>query len=97
MPRVLNMKNSIYMVVKVGMILYLALLFGIVEPNHHHLDNDEHADCVICMLAHQPAQTTVIFTVQIIGLLLFIYLVAPAVPLSRQAYTSFKSRAPPLF
>ena len=43
------------------LILSWALLFLVIEPTHHHEDNECHHDCGICLVAGQPIEIVVHF------------------------------------
>jgi hypothetical protein len=82
--------------IRIGMTIYLAILFMIVLPNHHHKDNAEHSDCKVCALAHQPnlvAIDTISLFIAIV--FLFVKIVPAIIPFINQTGKSFQSRAPP--
>ncbi len=71
-------------------------MFVIVIPNHHHIDNADHSDCVVCLIMQLPTQAAVTFSLIIAICLLFIELVShdSIIPFN-QAHESFRPRAPP--
>lgn len=46
--------------------VYLALLFTIVIPFHHHHDNVSHDDCPICVVAQQPCISNTVYCPQVL-------------------------------
>jgi hypothetical protein len=92
-----GMNNRLKKIIASGMALYLAVLFAIIVPNHHHEDHAEHTDCIICFIAHQPTQVSVTFALALVAILLIAKLVLPAAILVFQIPVSLQSRAPPLY
>jgi hypothetical protein len=90
------MNRKLKQIVTVCLALYLAMLFMIVVPNHHHEDQAVHDDCIICVLAHQPLLTAVEFSLALLTMMVFINecLFRNSVPFI--CFSAFLSRAPPL-
>ena len=78
------------------MAIYIAVLFLVIVPFHHHEDEQEHDDCAICLIAHMPAEVGITFVLSIIVILQIAKLVRPSAILLCHAPDSFQSRAPPL-
>lgn len=91
-----GMKKRLRKIFILGIALHLAVLFSIVVPNHHHEDHAEHADCIVCIMAHQPAFQTATFPLIVIANLVSIGLVLPGTKPRSQVLLSFQTRAPPL-
>ena len=77
------------------MAIYLAILFLVIVPIHHHDDHQEHNDCVVCVLAHQPVQPSVAFALPIVTVFRVIKLDLPSTILICQTPSTLQSRAPP--
>jgi hypothetical protein len=91
------MNNRAEKIIRLSMALYLAILFMIIVPNHHHEDNTEHSDCVVCIIGYMPTLAVISFSLVIIAILLKIKVTFSAPILVLQTFHSFHSRAPPLF
>jgi hypothetical protein len=75
--------------------LYLAILFGVVIPTHHHKDGVEHSDCAVCVISHQPVVTQIIVSVFLAVVILFIKLICFPEIIPARIPRAFCSRAPP--
>ena len=76
-------------------VLFLGVYFDLLVPAHHHDDEQEHADCAICMVLVQPAEIAVTFC-----FLLFLSIILETVKsfprfTSREHTSVYNSRAPP--
>ena len=47
---------------RIGIIVFLTILYTMILPLHHHEDMREHADCILCQLSYIAA---IIVTVSI--------------------------------
>jgi len=77
------------------MAIYLAIMFLGVVPCHHHDDQREHDDCIVCMIAHQHSQVSASFALPIVTIFLIINLILPSrIPIC-QTPALLQCRAPP--
>jgi len=77
------------------MVIYLAILFLVFVPSHHHEDYKEHNDCFVCTITHRPAQVSVAFALPIVTVFFITKLVLPSTIFISQTPSSLQSRAPP--
>lgn len=91
------MNNRAEKIFKLAMAIYLAILFTIVIPNHHHEDHTEHSNCVVCIIGYMPTLAAISFSLVIIAVLLKNRVTFSAPIPVLQTFHSFHSRAPPLF
>ena len=76
--------------------VYLTVFLAFVLPFHHHADFNEHEDCVVCIISHQPAVSNTNVNLQVLLVLLF------AVALANTSTRIFRKthlhlRSPPVF
>ena len=82
-------------ILRAGMVIYLAILFLVFVPTHHHKDYKEHDDCFVCTITHRPAQVIAAFALPIVTVFFITKLVLPSTILICQTPSSLQSRAPP--
>lgn len=91
------MNNRTKKIINLCLAIFLAFLFIIVTPNHHHEDNADHCDCVVCLIMHLHYQAAVTFSLIIATRIAFTKLVFyTSKEIVSQATESFLPRAPPL-
>jgi hypothetical protein len=90
------MPDCIKKIFRFGMVLYIAAVFFMIAPAHHHENGAKHNDCILCVLGAQSfiAQSIIAlaltFAVIFAEIILLFFSELPLVP------ESFNSRAPPL-
>jgi len=77
------------------MAIYLAIMFLVFVPLHHHEDYKEHDDCIVCIIAHQPFHVSVSLALPIVTVFLIVNLVLPSTIPICQTPASLHLRAPP--
>ena len=77
------------------LVLYLTMLFGFVVPAHHHDDETEHSDCVLCIIADQPIVTTTVLSLVLLVFALVSTFLQRSTSVSSLFIRTFDSRAPP--
>ena len=82
--------------IRFGMAVYLAILFMVILPNHHHKDNVEHDDCIVCVIAHLPTLTEATITFVLIACLIIFRIFFPPSTFQGSTPIQVRSRAPPL-
>ena len=69
----MNRKNSSTLkLLSCLLIAYLAVLFAVIIPLHHHNDLDSHDDCAICAISNQPLVPNVSALVHVLFVLFVI-------------------------
>lgn len=79
------------------MLIYMAAIFLVVVPAHHHDDGKEHGDCVLCVVANQDFIVPVIISVVLSAILLYTQSIFRSHFIPSRTPHDINSRAPPLY
>ena len=79
------------------LILSWVFLFIVVEPAHHHDDHECHHDCGICLVAGQPMEAAVHFSLQTTENLHCESILIPENQYVSTPHVLYTSRSPPSF
>jgi len=88
--------HRIYQIIlRICLIVFLAVLYTVAIPLHHHADMVEHADCILCQLSYMAATVvTMCICFAAAGIVIFIFRRIQT-PFIRRCTFSFSTRAPP--
>jgi hypothetical protein len=75
--------------------MYLSFVFLIVEPVHHHEDNENHYDCTFCLIACLPVENVSPFVLPAFNGITAELSTIPQPLYLPNAPVIFNSRAPP--
>jgi hypothetical protein len=86
-----------HFLLRISLIVFLALLYTVVIPLHHHEDMVEHADCILCQLSYMAATiVTVCVCFSAAGIVIFMVRRIRTLFIRRCTF-GFSTRAPPQF
>jgi hypothetical protein len=94
--RLLN-KRNIFSLTSPIFAIFLCFYLGVILPAHHHSDEQQHDDCMLCISQQQPLITEIVFTLPVfVPVIIAFY--PPAINTGLSTFTSlFQSRAPPAY
>jgi hypothetical protein len=75
--------------------LFLSLYLGFVLPAHHHSDGQEHNNCSLCIVQHQPSLTEIAFSIPIAAPFLAEVVLVPDHHCILFCHKTYQTRAPP--
>jgi hypothetical protein len=92
-----NSDNNAGKIFRLCMLIFMAAVFLVVVPTHHHDDGKEHSDCVLCVLVNQDFILPVIISVTLSAFLLFTQSIFHSLFIPSRTPQDINSRAPPLY
>jgi len=83
-------------ILTLGIILYLAILFIFILPEHDHSDHFEHHDCALCIFILEQSTTVLLFVLPAIQIICCSAVIIFRSIVILPVLSSVQSRAPPL-